>query len=147
MASCTAFRAPETLSPARRTVKERIPSVMKHFMPSQRVEISVEELMTACDSGMALGVWPAEPLVSAERHLSVPLMARLLGDVIALRLTGGPVSSVALPSFSALAECFQCTCLDVYDVFRALRGQGYDYQFLGLDGQVRVWRSGAPRPV
>lgn len=51
-----------------------------------------------------------------------------------------------LPSISNLSVFFRCSFLEVYDAFKALRKQGYDYQFSSLDGAMLVWISGPAKP-
>lgn len=74
----------------------------------------------------------------------VPVSKRGLATHIARYLKGLLADSrqakqVELPSFSVLSKFFRCTHLEIYDAFKALRSQGYDYQFSGLDGSVIVW--------
>lgn len=48
---------------------------------------------------------------------------------------------IELPSLSMLSKFFRCTHLEIYDAFKAIRSQGYDYQFSSLDGALLVGRN------
>lgn len=50
-------------------------------------------------------------------------------------------SSLEFPSFISLSGFFNCSYLEMYDAFRMLRVEGYDYQFSSLDGTIEVWKS------
>jgi hypothetical protein len=67
-------------------------------------------------------------------------IAEYLRELISTRLSNGK-QSVALPSLSLLADFFNCSHLAIYDIFRTLQLQGYEYQFSSLDRAVLVWQN------
>ena len=49
-------------------------------------------------------------------------------------------ASIELPALGTLARFFHCTYLEIYDALKALRSQGYDFQFSNLEEHVIVWK-------
>ncbi len=70
----------------------------------------------------------------------IPHTADYLKLLVDTKLSNGN-RSVELPSLSLLADFFNCSHLAIYDIFRALQLQGYDYQFSSLDRAVLVWKN------
>lgn len=75
-----------------------------------------------------------------EKRGVIPQVTAYLKALVDSKLEKG-AGYLELPSFSTLAEFFKCSYLEIYDIFRTLRNQGYDYQFSSLDGTVLVWIS------
>lgn len=84
--------------------------------------------------------FPPYQMVAAGKPNLVSDLSRYLKNVISDQLRA-PVNSVEFPSFITLAAFFHCSYLEMYDAFRMLRAEGYDYQFSSLDGTIQVWRN------
>jgi|GEM_PF-6843442 len=51
-----------------------------------------------------------------------------------------PKESLILPSLAQFSTYLQCEPLEIYDALRALRQQGYDYQFAKFDQPLLIWQ-------
>lgn len=51
-----------------------------------------------------------------------------------------------IPSLTAMARFFNCSQMDVYDAFQALRKNGFDYQLSDLDHCITLWGPRDPDP-
>jgi hypothetical protein len=66
-------------------------------------------------------------------------IARFLHGVILERLSG-KTGTIHLPSFNQLACFFKCSHMELYDAFRCLRAQGFDFTLAGLELPVLIRR-------
>lgn len=88
---------------------------------------------------IALDQFPMYQVPSSKSDLTTSI-TKYLRTLLNSKLTKGE-NNLELPSFSLLAVFFKCSCLEIYDAFKALRSQGYDYHFSSLDAGVLVWRT------
>jgi hypothetical protein len=82
--------------------------------------------------------FPAYEVPTIKKNL-VPNIAKYLKGLLSDKLYRDG-RYIELPSFSMLCKFFRCRHLEIYDAFKILRTQGYDYQFSSLDGAVMVWK-------
>jgi hypothetical protein len=67
-------------------------------------------------------------------------MARFLHNIILERISG-KTGTINLPAFNQLAGFFKCSHMELYDAFRFLRAQGFDFTLVGLDVPVMIRRT------
>jgi len=51
-----------------------------------------------------------------------------------------PHASLLLPSLAQFSSYLQCEPLEIYDALRALRQQGYEYQFAKFEQPLLIWQ-------
>jgi hypothetical protein len=66
-------------------------------------------------------------------------ITRYLQDLLTCKFHGD-YKNIELPPFNLLLEFFNCSHLECYDSFSGIRFLGYNFEFLSLDKNIRVWR-------
>jgi|GEM_PF-6316643 len=61
-------------------------------------------------------------------------------ESILLNMNSNILQVVTLPSLDALANCYNCSYLDIHDVFRLLRERGFEYEFKHTNEPMKVWK-------